>query len=59
VIAFEQNLVAAADAHQLMADVFEAGGWISGAEEGEDGEAERGGVESAAEGRVESRRHNL
>jgi hypothetical protein len=59
VIAFEQNLVAAANAHQLMADVFEASGGISSAEESEDGEAERGGVESAAEGRVESRRHNL
>ncbi len=39
VIAFQKNLVAAADAHHLVADFVEAGGGVSGAEEGEDGGA--------------------
>jgi hypothetical protein len=38
VIAFQKNLVATADTHHLVADLVEAGGGISGAEEGEDGE---------------------
>jgi len=38
VIAFEKNLVAAANAHHLMAKFVEARGGISGADESEDGE---------------------
>jgi hypothetical protein len=36
-IAFQQNLIAAADAHHLMADFVETRAGVSGAEEGEDG----------------------
>ncbi len=52
VVAFEQNLVAAADAHQLVAEIVEAGSGIAGADEGEDGEPEQATMESAAEARV-------
>jgi hypothetical protein len=41
VIALQQNLIAAADAHHLVADVVEARGGVSGAELGEDGEAQQ------------------
>jgi hypothetical protein len=40
VIAFQKNLVAAADTHHLVTDFIEAGGWVSSAKESEDGEAE-------------------
>jgi hypothetical protein len=40
VIAFEQDLIAAADAHHLMAEFVEAGGGIASAGEGENGEGE-------------------
>jgi hypothetical protein len=39
VVAFQKNLLAAADAHHLVTDFVEAGGRISGAEEDEDGGA--------------------
>jgi hypothetical protein len=48
VIAFEENLVATADAHHLVADFGEAGGGVSGAEEGEDGGAEQEGLDDLA-----------
>ena len=38
VIAFQQNLVAAADAHHAMAKIVEAGGFVPGTEQGEEGE---------------------
>ena len=44
VVAFQKNLFAAADAHHAMSDFVEAGGGISGAEKGEDGEAEQEGL---------------
>jgi len=40
VIALQKNLVAAADAHHLVADLVEARRWISGAKEDEEGGAE-------------------
>jgi hypothetical protein len=43
VVAFQKNLVAAADAHHLVADFIEARGWIAGAEEREDGRAQQDG----------------
>jgi hypothetical protein len=48
VIAFQKNLVAAADAHHLMADFSEAGGGISSAEECEDSGTEQDGLEHPA-----------
>jgi hypothetical protein len=48
VVAFQKNLIAAADAHHLMADFVEARGGIAGAEKGEDGEAEQEGVQGFA-----------
>jgi len=39
VIAFQENLVASADAHHLVADFVEARGGIAGAQEGEGGGA--------------------
>ena len=45
VVAFEQNLVAAADAHELVADFVEASGGIAGAGQGEHGEGQQGAVE--------------
>jgi hypothetical protein len=47
VIAFQQNLMASADAHELMAELLEACGFVSGAEEDEDGEADECALESA------------
>jgi hypothetical protein len=47
VVALQQNLVAAADAHHLMADFVEARGRVAGAEQGEDGEGEQAAVEAA------------
>jgi hypothetical protein len=49
VIAFQKNLVAAADAHHLVADFVEARGRVAGAEQGEDGETEQAAVQQAAE----------
>jgi hypothetical protein len=40
VIALQQNLMAAADAHQLVAEFAEAGGGISGAHQEKDSDAE-------------------
>jgi len=48
VVTLEQNLVAAADAHQLVADLGEAGRRVARAGKGEDGEREQSAVESAA-----------
>jgi hypothetical protein len=48
VIAFEKDLVAAADAHHLVAEFIEARGGIAGAGESEEGEAEESAVEEAA-----------
>jgi hypothetical protein len=38
VIAFQKNLVAAADAHHLMADLIKARGGIARAKQAEDGD---------------------
>jgi hypothetical protein len=46
VIAFQENLGAAADAHHLMAEFVEARGGIAGAGEGEDGETQHAAVEN-------------
>jgi hypothetical protein len=59
VIAFEQDLVAAADAHQLMAEFVETGGGICRAGEDENGCGEHRAVEDAAEGRIEISDHWL
>jgi len=48
VVALEQDLVASADAHELMAEFVEAGGGVSGAGESGDSEGEQSAVESAA-----------
>jgi hypothetical protein len=51
VIAFQKNLIAAADAHHLMADFVKAGSGIASADQGEDGGDEKDGVgEFAASG---------
>ena len=57
VIAFEKNLVAAADTHQLVAEFIEARGGIACPHEREDGETEEAASEQAAEGGLWSRRH--
>ena len=57
VIAFEKNLVAAADAHHLVAEFVEARGGIAGAGEGEDGETEQAAVQEAADDLSWSRHH--
>jgi hypothetical protein len=36
-IAFEQDLVASADAHHAMAEIVDAGRFVAGAEKGEEG----------------------
>jgi hypothetical protein len=59
VIAFQKNLVAAADAHHLMAEFIEARGRIAGAGEGEDGETEKAALHKAAKDLEWSRRHFL
>jgi hypothetical protein len=38
VIAFEQNLVASADAHHAMAEIVNARGFVTSSEQGEEGE---------------------
>jgi hypothetical protein len=48
VIAFQKNLVAAADAHHLVADLVKARGGVAGAEERDDGEAEQDGLREFA-----------
>jgi hypothetical protein len=48
VVAFQKNLFAAADAHHAMANFVEARSGISGAEEGEEGEAEENRVHESA-----------
>jgi hypothetical protein len=40
VIAFEEDLAASAGAHHAVAEVFEAGVWVSGSHEEEDGGGE-------------------
>jgi len=40
VVALQQNLMAAADAHQLVAKFAEAGGWIAGAHQGKNSDGE-------------------
>src|SRR5579872_1411304 len=59
VVAFEKNLVAAADAHELVAEFVEACGRIAGSHEREDGETEDAALEQAAEQRVGFHRHHL
>ncbi len=58
VIAFKKNLVAAADAHHLVAEIGEARGGIAGAGEGEDRESEDAALQESAENWVESRHHS-
>ena len=50
VIALEQELPAAADAHQLVADFGETRGRIAGTGEGENGRSQHSAVDSAARG---------
>jgi hypothetical protein len=57
VVAFEQDLAAAADAHQLVADFLETGGRIAGTGESENSEGEQDAVESAAEDGMWGRHH--
>jgi hypothetical protein len=57
VIALEQNLVATADAHQLMTEFVETRRRITGAGEGADGKTEQGALQRAAEERIGFRRH--
>jgi hypothetical protein len=57
VVALEQNLVASADAHQLMADFVKAGSGISGAGKGEDGDGQECAVEGAADDGMLGRHH--
>jgi hypothetical protein len=57
VVTFQKNLVATADAHQLVAEFVEARGGIACAHEREDGETKQAGLEQAAEDRFWSRRH--
>jgi len=52
VVAFEQDLAASADAHELMAELSEARARVAGAGEDEDRGGEYGAVESAEESRV-------
>jgi hypothetical protein len=59
VVAFEKDLAAAADAHQLMAEFSETRGRISGAGEGEDGERKDGALQNAAGDRVGFKFHYL
>jgi hypothetical protein len=47
-IAFEEHLAASTGAHHAMAEVFEAGGVVSGAHEEEDGGGEDEGLEKTA-----------
>jgi hypothetical protein len=44
VVAFQKNLVAAANAHHLVADFVEACGGIAGADEREDSGAQQDGL---------------
>ncbi len=48
-VTFEEDLIAAADAHQLMAELFESRRGITGAGEGTDGDAEQGALQRAAD----------
>jgi hypothetical protein len=50
VVAFQKNLVAAADAHHLVADFVEACGGVSGADQSEDRGAEQKGLRELATG---------
>ena len=59
VVAFEQDLSAAADAHELMAEFVEASGGVAGAGEGEHSGSQDRAVEDAAEGRIEFGRINF
>ena len=51
-VAFEQDLTASADAHQLVAELSEARAGIGGARKSKHGRGEDRAVERAAEGRV-------
>jgi hypothetical protein len=57
-VAFEQNLVAAADAHQTMTKAVEACPVVTGAEEGEHGQAEQSCLKDAKHG-MGQRLHNF
>src|SRR5271166_4420166 len=52
VIAFQQDLAASAGAHHAVAEVFEAGGVVSGAHENNDRERECGSLQAATKGRL-------
>jgi hypothetical protein len=49
VIALQQNLMAAANAHQLVAEMVEAGSFVSAAEEEKNGETEERALETASD----------
>ena len=51
-VAFEKNLAASADAHELVTELSKARAGIAGAGKHEDGHDEDGAVESAAESRA-------
>jgi hypothetical protein len=55
VIALEKNLIASADAHELVAEFGEARGWIAGAEKGEEGKAKERKGESSPRLRISGR----
>jgi hypothetical protein len=57
VVALEKDLVAAADAHHLMAEFVEARGRVASAGYGADDETEQAAVEKAAEELGWSRHH--
>lgn len=51
-VAFEEDLAAAADAHELVADLGEAGGGIVSAGKEEDGEREEDAMKGVTRERV-------
>ncbi len=58
VVAFQQNLAAAADAHQPVAQTVEARSFVTGAEEGEHGQGEQRRLKNARHG-IGQRLHNF
>jgi hypothetical protein len=57
VVAFQKNLAATADAHQLVAKFVEARAGIPGAGEQKDSQREQGAVQSAAGNKIWSQCH--
>jgi hypothetical protein len=59
VIALQKHLTAAANAHELVAEIVETGGRIARANAKKDGETEQGAMQGAVQVKIWSQRHSV